>query len=386
MNAEPAPPAADGHRTPAVCPVAHPAPHYRISRERDVRAVLTDDTTWPSRLGPGLVHAQPGGVLVASDPPLHTRQRALLAPAFRPTAVAGLGGSVQELVDDLVDGLAPRGHADLMADLAVPLSMTVTCRMLGAEVEHAPRYWSWVLALAEGLSRPRGSLDHRVAPAYRSFHLHFDAHLRRRRAHLDGGGTPPPDLLTTLMTAEPDGRPLRHAELLGFCQFLLVAGSSTTALLIGNVVHRLLTSPDQLDLVRRDPGLVAAAVEESLRVDAPLRGLFRTAGRATDLAGVAIPERAKVLPLLAAANRDPDHWPDPDRFDITRPPAQLRRHLAFGHGVHYCLGASLARLEATTAVRAVLEGLPGLRPDGVPDRVRAELLNGFERLPVAWRV
>lgn len=367
-----------------VCPVSDPAPHYAVLDEPDVRAVLRDHVRWPSRLGPGLAYAQPNGVLVASDPPAHTAQRARLSAAFRPAATAALAGTVTALVDDLVARHLPRGRADLITDLAAPMSLSVVCGLLGLRTEHIADYWDWVLKLGQGLMYPAGSMDRRVVGAYRAFYEHFNPHLKARRAALDAGETPPEDLLTTLMAAGPDGRALNRSELLAFCQFLLVAGSSTTALLIGNLTHRLLSTPDQLALLRADRSLLAAAIEESLRVDTPLRGLFRTSACPAQLGGADIPADAKVLVMFAEANRDPATWRDPDTFDVTRDVQTLRRHYSFGHGAHYCLGAPLARLEATTMMSALLDRLPGLRLAGPPVPVSADILNGYASVPIAW--
>jgi cytochrome P450 len=188
-----------------------------------------------------------------------------------------------------------------------------------------------------------------------------------------------------LLTVERDGQRLTHQQVVGFCQFLLVAGSATTTLLIGNVLHRLMEHPDQMARVLADRSLVPAAVEESLRFDAPVHGLFRTNNHPVTLHDVEIPVDSKVCMLFASANRDPSAWEEPDRFDVTRDLKDLRkRHAAFGVGIHYCLGAPLARLEAVAAVEAVLDRLANLRPAGEPTQVRASVLNGFETLPVRW--
>ena len=164
----------------------------------------------------------------------------------------------------------------------------------------------------------------------------------------------------------------------------MVAGSATTTLLISNLVYRLLTNPDQMALLIKDPSLVEAAVEESLRLDSPVHGLFRTNDEAICLHGVDIPPDSKVLALFGSANLDPDVWADPDRFDITRDLGQLRRHFAFGVGIHFCLGAPLARMEGQLALQAILRSLPGLRLAGEPTLVPAAVLKGFQELPVAW--
>jgi cytochrome P450 len=240
-----------------------------------------------------------------------------------------------------------------------------------------------VLPMAEGVSYADGRMAERPATAYREFGAYFDAHVRRRSEQLASGDVPD-DLLTRLLTVERDGQHLSHADVMGFCQFLLVAGSATTTLLIGNVIHRLLLDPDQLALVDADRTLVEAAIEESLRIDAPVHGLFRTNDEAVCLRGVDIEPDSKVLALFGSANLDPDAWDEPDRFDVTRDLANLRKHYAFGVGIHYCLGAPLARLEAQLALSAVLDRLPGLRLAGEPTGVKADVLKGFETLPVTW--
>lgn len=368
------------------CPVHHadrPAPHFTVSRHRDVAAVLRDSDVWKSKFGPGLAY-HGGGVLVSVDPPKHTSDRLAITRIFRPSAIEEMRADIATLVDDLVAGFAPTGAGDLMELLAMPVPLTVMCWLLGTPTADIASFRSWVLPMAEGVSYVEGRMAPGPAAAYGAFLPYFADHIARRRAELDGGGSVPDDLLTRLLTVERDGQRLSEQDVLGFCQFLMVAGSATTTLLIGNVVHRLLQHPDQLGLVRADRSLVESAIEESLRIDAPVHGLFRTNDGDQRLHDVDIPADSKVLALFGSANLDPDEWDDPDRFDVTRDLVQLRRHYAFGVGIHYCLGAPLARLEAQLTLEAVLDQLPGLRADGLPTPVKAAVLNGFETLPVAW--
>ena len=372
------------------CPVHHatePGPHYTVSREADVRAALRDDETWSSRWGPGLASTDPDRavtVLVSSDPPEHTAERLAISRVFKPSAIEAMGPDIRRLVDATIDRFVARGRGDLIADLAMPIPLTVMCWMLGTPVADIERFRGWVLPMAEGVSSPDGRLEPAVADAFRAFLDYFGEHVDARWAALAAGGDVPDDLLTRLLTVERDGRRLERMQVLGFCQFLLVAGSATTTLLIGNVVHRLLEHPEQMALVRADRSLVPAAVEESLRFDSPVHGLFRTATCPATIDGVAIPEASKLLILFGSANRDPAAWPDPARFDVRRDLAALKRHYAFGYGIHYCLGAPLARLEATIALGAILDRLPDLRGDGEREGVKAGVLHGFERYPVAW--
>jgi cytochrome P450 len=210
--------------------------------------------------------------------------------------------------------------------------------------------------------------------------------IAERRRMVAEGGELPDDTLTALVTAELDGRVLTDTDVLGFMGFLFIAGSQTTTQLIGNLVWRLLQHPEQMQLVRDDRSLVPNAVEESLRYDAPVHGLFRTNTEATEIEGVAIPERSKVMCAFFSANMDPEMWDEPERFDVTRDLDTLKQHFAFGKGIHYCMGAPLSRVEAAVALEAILDRLPNLRLTGEPTFISAPVLHGVETLPVAWDV
>ena len=268
----------------------------------------------------------------------------------------------------------------------MPLPLVVMCWMLGMPRDDIAPFP--VVGVADGGSgRVEGgrAANEEVMNAYRQYYAYFGPHIERRADALDAGEVVPADLLTRLLTVERDGEKLTQQQVVGFCQFLLVAGSATTTLLIGNVVDRLMRHADQMALVRADRTLVPNAIEESLRIDAPVHGLFRTNNCPVTLHGVEIPVDSKVYMLFGSANLDPASWDDPDRFDITRDLIDLRkRHGAFGAGIHYCLGAPLSRLEAAVALEAVLDRLPRIRPDGDPVRVKASVFHGFESLPVRW--
>ncbi len=371
------------------CPVHHTtrlAPHYSLALEADVAGALRDDATWSSKFGPGLAYGEVGtGVLVSSDPPAHTAERLAIARAFKPSVIEAMEPDVRVLVDGLVDRFDDRGHGDLIRDFAMPLPLTVMCWLLGTPVEDIEQFRQWVLPMAEAVALEGGrKANDEVVWAYRQYYAYFGPHIQRRTDALHAGEPVPDDLLTRLLTVERDGQRLTHQQVLGFCQFLLVAGSATTTLLVGNVVHRLLQLPDQLALVQADRSLVPNAIEESLRFDSPVHGLFRTNNVPVTLHGVEIAADSKVCMLFGSANRDPAAWEEPDRFDVTRDLKDLKRHAAFGVGIHYCLGAPLSRLEAALALDAVLDRLPRLRLDGEPTPVKAAVLHGFETLPVRW--
>jgi cytochrome P450 len=371
------------------CPVHHttyPAEHLTLSRETDVAGALRDDETWSSKFGPGLAYGQPGaGVLVSSDAPSHTTERLAIARAFKPSVIDAMEPEMRSLVHGIVDSFADRGEGDIVRDLAMPLPLTVMCWLLGMPVADIERFRGWVLPMAEAVALVGGRVaSQEVIDAYREYGAYFGPYVSERTERVAAGEPVPADLLTRLLTVERDGQKLTQAQILGFCQFLLVAGSATTTLLIGNIVNRLIELPDQLALVQNDRTLIPNVIEESLRFDAPVHGLFRTNNVPVTIHDVEVPVDTKVLMMFGSANRDPAAWAEPDRFDITRDLTTLRRHAAFGVGIHYCLGAPLSRLEAALALEAVLDRLPGLQLNGTPSPVKAAVLNGFETLPVRW--
>jgi cytochrome P450 len=373
------------------CPVNHttvPSEHYTLSRHADVFAALRDDETWSSKFGPGLAYGEIGaGVLVSSDPPGHTTERLAIARAFKPSVLEAFEPDIRALVDGLIDAMVERGpRGDIVRDMAMPLPLVVMCWMLGMPPADISLFRSWVLPMAEAVAMQGGREANQVViDAYRDYHAYFGPHIATRAAAIAAGETVPDDLLTRLLTVERDGQKLTQKQIVGFCQFLLVAGSATTTLLVGNVVERLMRHPDQMALVQADRSLIPNAIEESLRIDSPVHGLFRTNNEPVTIHDVDIPADAKVYMLFGSANLDPDAWEDPDRFDVTRDLKDLRkRHAAFGVGIHYCLGAPLSRIEAAVALEAVLDRMPAIRPDGEPTNVKASVLKGFESLPVRW--
>jgi cytochrome P450 len=371
------------------CPVHHtsePAPHYSLTREVDVAGALRAEETWSSKFGPGLAYGEPGtGVLVSSDPPVHTAERLAITRMFKPSAIDAMEDDIRSLVYGIVEGFKDRGRGDLVADLGMPVPLTIMCWLLGTPVEDIEKFRTWVLPMAEAVAYVGGrQANDTVINAYKSYGEYFGAHIRGRASAIEAGDDVPDDLLTRLLTVERDGTRLTFQQVMGFCQFLLVAGSATTTLLIGNVVKRLMEFPEQFELVRNDRSLIPNAIEESLRFDAPVHGLFRTNTCPVTVHGVDIPADSKVLMMFGSANRDPDAWDRPDEFDITRDLTTLKRHAAFGVGIHYCLGAPLSRLEGAIALEAVLDHLPRIRPDGPPTLVKAPVLKGFETLPVRW--
>lgn len=366
------------------CPFAHtdnPFDWYAVTREADVAALLKDWELWTSNSGPGLAHVR-GGVLVSVDPPEHLFDRRLINQAFSPAYLLSMEDDITALIDGLIDGFIDRGQGDLMELFAVPVPLIVIARLLGIDEKRAAH----IRPLADGVIHPQtppGKMERPVEDTPQTRYFRELIHTRRQMAA--NGAELPNDVLSTLITAEQDGRTLTDQEVMGFMGFLFIAGSQTTTQLIGNLIYRLLQHPDQLALLKADESLLPNAVEESLRFDAPVNGLFRTNTRDAEIHGVTLPKDTKVICMFGAANVDPEFWGEnAGEFDITRPYQQTKRHYAFGKGIHYCMGAPLARLEGRLAVKAIFDRLPNLHLTGKPREIAAHVLHGVDSLPVAW--
>ncbi|WP_349876547.1 cytochrome P450 [Micromonospora sp. HUAS YX12] len=302
-----------------------------------------------------------GGSMGSVDPPEHTRQRRLVQQAFTPQYVERLRPGVQQITDQLVDGLLEReGRTfDLVEDFAVPLPLTVMSDMLGIPRADRDRFRLWselLLSLdpTSAQSAPQGMNPAQVMAEIEEFVRYLDALIQRKRAE------PGDDLISGMALAEADGERMSDDELLKMVALLVVGGLGTTQHLIGNMVLALFRNPDQLRLLRDKPELAPGAVEEMLRYHGPIEISFpRFAAEDTEIGGVPISRGEMVIGVLAAADRDPGRYPEPDRLDIERTP---NRHLAFGRGAHMCLGAPLARVEGQVAITTLLARMPDLRP------------------------
>ncbi len=341
---------------------------YIVSRYEDILSVLRRPELFSSSSGPGLrpvpdddVQAimregfPPVNTLLTNDPPAHSRYRGLVNKAFSARRVALLEPGVRAIAEALVDGFAADGEVELVAQFAVPLPLSVIADALGVPREDMPAFKRWsddsVAPLGGMISHER---ELECARSIVEFQRYFEAKLEQRRQ------TPRDDLLSDLLTARLDGvEPLDTAELLSIIQQLLVAGNETTTNLIASGVLLLLSHPDQRAAVQADPSLVANTVEEILRLESPVQGLFRSAKLDTEIGGVPVPAGARLVLMYAAGNRDEAAFADAETFDVRRDNA--REHLAFGQGVHYCLGAALARLEGVIALQTLLTRLPNLR-------------------------
>ncbi|TDC47477.1 cytochrome P450 [Actinomadura sp. KC345] len=317
-----------------------------------------------------------GGTMLAMDPPDHTRMRALVAKAFTGRRVEKLRPRVREIADGLLDGVAARGGADLIEEFAVPLPVQVICELLGVPASDQARFREWTAVLT--VPALTAEARERRREAARAFNGYLVEVIAERRDH------PGDDLISGLITARDGDAALTEAEMLGSIALLLIAGHETTVNLIGNGVLALLQAPGQLALLRERPELLPSAVEELLRYDGPVeRASQRIALEDMEIAGTPIPKGAWVHVSLGAANRDPAVFEAPDRLDVTRAP---KRHVAFGHGPHFCLGAPLARLEGQIAIGALLDRFPGLALAVPPSDLRhhrtGSIVRGLVSLPV----
>ncbi|MFF2569388.1 cytochrome P450 [Streptomyces sp. NPDC058084] len=317
-----------------------------------------------------------GPHLLIVDPPDHTRLRKLVTGEFTGRRVEALRPRVQQLTDELLDAMAPAGRADLVDSFAFPLPVTVICELLGVPAADRDRFRVW----SNELVAPTGPEAEQEA-AVVAFGAYLDELIEDKRAY-----GPADDLLSALIaTRAEDGDRLSLPELRALAYLLLIAGHETTVNLIANTVRALLDHPEQLAALRADFGLIDGAIEEGLRYDGPVENAtLRFAREPFVLGGTEIPAGGIVLVALASGARDPGRFPEPDRFDIRRDP---RGHLAFGHGIHYCLGAPLARLEGKTAIESLLRRFPRLELDpeaGPQEWLSGMLIRGTRRLPVVW--
>ena len=319
--------------------------------------------------------------MLQQDPPDHTRLRGLVVKAFTARRVEDMRPRIQAIVDETLDRIAPRGHMDLIEDFAFRLPVTIICDMLGIPAEHREVFYTSSRTGGRLLDpvplSPAEIAEANTASA--AYQMYFQQLFELRRRN------PGDDLTSQLVQAEEDGSKLSNEELTANIILLFGAGHETTVNLIGNGLLALHRNPDQLALLKANPALITNAIEEFLRYDSSVQMAGRVALEdIDDLGGKKIPKGEAVLCLLGSANRDPAVYPDrPDRLDITRPNV---RPLSFGGGIHFCLGAQLARIEAEVAIATLLRRLPELRLDDAqtPDWRPTFVLRGLKSLPASW--
>jgi cytochrome P450 len=364
-------------------------PIWLVTRYEDVVAVLRDERfvkDYTRALTPEQIAAMPplspvldllSHDLLNQDPPNHTRLRALVSKAFTPRLVEGMRPWIQGLADELLDAMAAKGEADLMDEYAFPIPIMVIAQLLGVPAEDRDKFRAWSDAIVsidpstEGLRRLEVSISEFVAYLGNLFE-------ERRKSPRD-------DLISGLVHVEEGGDRLTDGELFSMGSIILIAGHETTVNLIGNGTLALLQNPEQLARLRADPELTKPAIEELLRHSGPVEGSTdRYASEDIEINGVTIPRGEMVYVMLASANRDAARFAEPDSVDLTR---DTRQHVAFGQGIHYCLGAPLARLEGQIAIGSLIQRFPKLRLNAPVESLVWKpglLIRGMAHLPVTF--
>ncbi len=327
------------------------------------------------------INSGEGRTLIMTDPPMHRQLRDLVSRAFTPKAVEALEPRIKALTNEMIDAVIDSGRMDLIRDLAYPLPVIVIAEMLGVPPKDRDQFKRWSDLIVASADQFFVEVNDREANAQweasRQMREYFRKIIAQRRAK------PRSDLVSGLIAAEVDGQRLSEANLLAFCTLLLIAGNVTTTNLIGNAMRALLEHPQEMQKLRADMSLLPSAIEEVLRYESPVQSMFRFAARDIEFHGQRIQRGDRVMAFIGSANRDEGKFPNADQFDITRQP---NPHMAFGFGIHYCLGAPLARLEGRIALTAILDRLQNIeRVDDKPlDLAKGLLLHGITSLPLRF--
>lgn len=359
------------------CPVAHTDAHrgfWIISRYADLLAATLDPETFSNAAGVTIpVAPSPPVLCLEQDDPEHRVYRRPMQSWFSPGRMARLEGAVRDLVDRFIDTVIDDETCDIIRELAQRVPPVVIAMLLGLPEAD----WRWFRERNDDFLRHASEGDMEASgAAFKDLMDYLSVQLTERRTH------PADDLLTEIVTMEVGGRRVTHDEAISLAVLVLTAGNETTVGALGALLHTVVTRPDIRDRLIAEPSLVAAAVEEALRLEPPLMGLGRKLTRDTLFAGAAMPAGDRVMLLFGAGNRDPEVFPDPEEFRLDRP---HNRHLGFGHGIHRCVGAPLARLEMRVALEQVLRRMPGIRAED-PDTVRVSyhFARAYDNLIVTW--
>jgi len=353
-----------------------------VSRYSDVLATLRDQTRFSSipvrnRMTTETVEVfGDAPSIVSSDPPVHTRLRKLVNRDFTPRTIRELEPRIRALTSALLDEVAQKRNFDLVTDFAIPLPVRIIASIIGIPGERYETFKRWSDTLMELTSLPPGTpMADSIRVNLTEMRAYFAEEIERRRRH------PGADLMSSLVSAHEDTEMLSAGELMQFLVMLLIAGNETTTNLIGNGMLALQDHPDQMKLLRRDPTLLPRAIDEMLRYDSPVQSVFRTAKEEVEIGGTTVEKGAGIFLMIGSANRDLAKFENADVFDVTR---QENDHLSFGEGIHYCLGAPLARLEAAVAFGAMLDRFPQLRLDADPklEYKTSFFVRGLKSLPM----
>lgn len=343
---------------------------WAFMKYADVYGALSDHDTFSSANNPLVGKALPPLALIFDDPPRHTRFRRLVNKAFTPKRIETLTPWVTSVANELLDAAGP-GEIDIVQQYTVPLPVKVIARLLGIPGEEYQTFKRWSDALLSVVSMDHAQRKRNIEEMAR----YFGKIAAARRIH---GAE---DLITALVEEEVEGEKLEEWEILSLCMLHLIGGNETTNNLIGNILNLLAARPELWQRLRADRSLVETVIEETLRFESPLQRLYRVTTRDVEVSGVPIPSGELVIVYFGAANRDPQEFPNPGEFRLNR---DLRNHVAFGMGIHYCLGAPLARAETRVSLNAFLDRFSAIRPGQAPAvrQTMTPILLGFEQLPL----
>ncbi len=350
---------------------------WHVFRYQDVKRVLSDFSYFSSARNRGGEDNPIGSSLISSDPPRHTKLRSLVSRAFTPKRVEEMGPRIREIAEELVSEFSSKNSFDLVEDFSGQLPVIVIAELLGIPAEDRSKFKKWSDQLVSGARDDFSEGEEGYSEPQIAMGMYFNDIIQQKREK------PGDDLISSLLEAEVDGQKLNPYELLGFCVLLLVAGNETTTNLITNTVLTLDRNPEKYEEVLKDPSLVPPMLEEVLRYRSPVQSMFRACEKDTELAGKKIGQGETVIAWIGSANHDPEEFPDPENFDVHRSP---NRHIAFGEGIHFCLGAPLARLEARIAMEVLNSRLGKLKVDreATLEPVGGIVVYGVRKLPVSF--
>ena len=349
---------------------------WALSRHADVLEALHDYETYCSRYGITLEARSPLPMMITMDPPDHTKMRRLISRAFTPRRIAELEPHIRSLSTRYLDAMVAQGDCDLIGEYAGKLPMDVISRMLGVpdEDQDMLRHWTDLMLIRE---EDVPDIPPEGEEAGTHIFEYFLEDVRRKREH------PGDDLTSSLLELEVDDVKLNDVEIVAFCFLLIIAGNETTTKLLGNALYWLTRFPDEKAKIVTDPGLIPDAVEEILRYEGSTQLMARTLTRDVEMHGERMEGGTRVLLLLGSANRDERVWDDPDRFDITRD--KSTQHLSFGHGIHVCLGAPLARLEMRISLEEIHRRIPDYEVDfDGCERIHSGNVRGYSKVPIRF--